>query len=196
MRHEEPLVRLGESANALSVSPIVNTKGYHDAFRAMPLPAAVVEAAYRQAGRILSATDGTEFEYLVAIDARTGALVADNLDALPMVRRRTAFRESDVDKIWARENGVVLIHNHPMSFQPSFRDVMTAAEHVVVVASVVIGHDGSVWYVAVDDPTIAGKLADAYNEIKDSLGDFAESMVLKTVLNEDNGKHVDWRRMR
>lgn len=196
MRHEEPLVRLEESANALSVSPIVNTKGYHDAFRAMPLPAAVVEAAYRQAGRILSATDGTEFEYLVAIDARTGALVADNLDALPMVRRRTAFRESDVDKIWACENGVVLIHNHPMSFQPSFRDVMTAAEHVVVVASIVIGHDGSVWYVAVDDSAIAGKLAEAYNGYKDHLGDFAESAALRAVVKRDNGKHVDWRRMR
>lgn len=98
-----------------------------------------------------------------------GRWMADNLDALPMVRRRTAFRESDVDKIWACENGVVLIHNHPMSFQPSFRDVMTAAEHVVVVASVVIGQmDG---LVRGSGRPHAGKYADAYNEIKDSLGD-------------------------
>lgn len=196
MRHEEPLVRLGESANALSVSPIVNAKGYHDAFRAMPLPVPVAEAAYRQAGRILSATDGTEFEHLVAIDARTGASVTDNLDVLPMVRRKTAFRESDVDKIRACENSIVLIHNHPMSFQPSFRDVMTAAEHAIVVASIVIGHDGSVWYVAVDDPAIAGELADAYNEYRDYLGDFAESAALRAVVRKDGGKHVDWRRMR
>ena len=196
MRHEEPLVRVGQSANALSVSPDVNTKGYHDAFREMPLPASVAEAAYRQAGRILSVTDGTEYEHLVAIDARTGALVTDNLDASPTVRRRTAFRESDINKILACKSGVVLVHNHPMSYQPSFRDVMTAAEYEIVVASVVIGHDGSVWYVSVDDSTFADKLADAYNGYKDYLGDFAESAALRDAVKEDSGKHVDWRRMR
>jgi len=53
MRHEEPLVKMTIDRNALSVSPVVNTKGYHDAFTEMPIPKPVAEGAYREAGRIL-----------------------------------------------------------------------------------------------------------------------------------------------
>lgn len=196
MRHEETLVKMRADRNALSVSPVVNTKEYHDAFEEMPVPKPVAEGAYREAGRILSATDGTEFEHLAAIDARTGELVADNLDAAPTKARATGFRASDIEKIRARRAGVVTIHNHPGSKQPSFRDVVTAAENAEVRASIVVGHDGSVWYVSVSDPSVADQLLAAYNDGKDYLGDIAETVALRNVLKQDSGKLVDWRRLR
>lgn len=196
MRHEEPLVRLGDDVNALSISPIVNTKEYHDAFLAMPLPRVVSESAYCQAGRILSVTDGTEYEHLVAIDARTGALVADNLDEQPLKKGTTGFDDSNISKIEECCGRIVLLHNHPASRPPSYRDVMTAAEDERIAASIVIGHDGPVWYISVQDGAIAGHLAEAYNGLKDYAGDIAESLALRAVLDKENGKHIDWRRMR
>ncbi len=196
MRHKEPLVKMAKDRNALSVSPAVNAKGFHDAFSAMPVPKPVAESAYREAGRILSACDGTEFEHLVAIDARTGVLVADNLDVAPTRARATGFRNSDIAKIRQCSGGVVTIHNHPGSKQPSFRDVVTAAENAEVRASIVVGHDGSVWYVSVNDPSVADQLLAAYNESKAYLGEFAEQAALKTMLEDDKSNLIDWRRLR
>jgi len=182
--------------NALSVSPVVNTKGYHDAFTEMPIPKPVAEGAYREAGRILSATNGTEFEYLVAIDARTGELVADNFDTAPARTRTTGLRESDVEKIRQCPHGIMTIHNHPSSKQPSFRDVVTAAENNEIRGSIVVGHDGSVWYVSVSNPSVADQLFAAYNDGKDYLGDIAETVALRRVLDKDHDNAIDWRRMR
>lgn len=197
MRHEEPLVKLPRShENDLSVSPVVNTQAYHDAFCEAPLRKPVCESAYKQAGRILSATDGTEKEHLVAISARTGALIADNLDAPILVYRKTGFRDSDIAKILAQKDKVVLIHNHPMSLQPSYKDVLTAAENQRVEASFVVGHDGSVWYFSAKDQAIAEGLKELYNSAKDVRGDRAEYFALKTLLESSSKKSLDWRRLR
>lgn len=197
MRHEEPLVKLSKSSeNNLSVSPVVNTQAYHDAFDRLPLRKAVCESAYKQAGRILNATNGTEKEYLVAISSRTGALIADNLDAPASAYRKTGFRDSDMAKILGQKDGVVLIHNHPMSWQPSYRDVLTAAENPRVKASLVIGHDGSLWYFSVKDHSVAANLKKSYNSGKDIRGNRAEGFALKTLLESSSKKALDWRRLR
>lgn len=196
MRHEEPLVKMKADRNDLSVSPVVNTKEYHDAFEEIPVPKPVAEGAYREAGRILSATDGTEFEHLAAIDARTGKPVADNIGAAPMAARKTGFSNDEMAKVEACPHKVVLIHNHPKSIQPSYRDVMTAAESPHVAGSVVVGHDGSVWYFSVTDPAVAERLEGAYNSLKDFLADAAESAAVRMLIESENGKAIDWRRLR
>lgn len=196
MRHEEPLVKMKADRNALSVSPVVNTKEYHDAFEEMPVPKPVAEGAYREAGRILSATDGTEFEHLAAIDARTGKPVADNIGTAPRAARKTGFGGEEMAKVEACPHKVVLIHNHPKSIQPSYRDVMTAAESPDVAGSVVVGHDGSVWYFSVTDPAVAERLERAYNSLKDFLADAAESAAVRMLIESENGKAIDWRRLR
>lgn len=196
MRHEEPLVKMKADRNDLSVSPVVNTKEYHDAFEEIPVPKPVAEGAYREAGRILSATDGTEFEHLAAIDARTGKPVADNIGAAPMAARKTGFSNDEMAKVEACPHKVVLIHNHPKSIQPSYRDVMTAAESPHVAGSVVVGHDGSVWYFSVTDPAVAERMEGAYNSLKDFLADAAESAAVRMLIESENGKAIDWRRLR
>lgn len=196
MQHEEPLVKIDKSrCNSLSISTKVNTRAFHDAFLAIPLPTRACEGAYQQAGRILQKADGTEFEYLTAIGARSGQLVTDNLDAQP-TRRTTGFRKSNLEKNEAQGESVVLIHNHPSSIQPSFRDVLTAAEWPTIAASIVVGHDGSLWFVLVHDPLVAERLRSAYNSLKDLLGDFAENAAVRQLIERENGKSIDWRRLR
>lgn len=196
MHCKESLVPACGGACRFSVSPIVNTKAYHDAFEEMPVSRSVAQAAYEQAGRILRATNGTEFEHMAAVNARTGKLVADNLGRAP-TRERTAFSRGEMARVEACREGVVLIHNHPASKPPSYQDVHTAASYSAIVASIVLGHDGSVWWVSVSDAELADKLVALYNELKDDLGDYAEVKALKILLEEDKtSTKLDWRRLR
>lgn len=196
MHCKESLVPACGGACRFSVSPIVNTKAYHDAFEEMPVSRSVVQAAYEQAGRILRATNGTEFEHMAAVNARTGKLVADNLGRAP-TRARTAFSRGEMARVEACREGVVLIHNHPASKPPSYQDAHTAASYSAIVASIVLGHDGSVWWVSVSDAELADKLVALYNELKDDLGGYAEVKALKILLEEDKtSTKLDWRRLR
>lgn len=196
MHCKESLVPACGGACRFSVSPIVNTKAYHDAFEEMPVSRSVAQAAYEQAGRILRATNGTEFEHMVAINARTGVWVVDNLGRVP-TRARTAFSRGEMARVEACREGVVLIHNHPASKPPSYQDVHTAASFSAVDASIVLGHDGSVWWVSVSNARIADALESNYNKLKDDLGDYAEVKALKIVLEENMAsKRLDWRRLR
>lgn len=151
MRHEEPLVSLiGREQNGYSVSPSVNTRGYHAAFEKMPVPKPVAEGAYREAGRILDRATGHDEEFLAAIDAKTGEPIVDNLgrEGTP---RRTYFNDEEAAALDRHKGQVVVIHNHPNSGPPSYGDVVTASRNDSIAGSIVIGHDGSVWFVSAED---------------------------------------------
>lgn len=196
MRHDEPLVKMKADRNALSVSPVVNTKEYHDAFEEMPVPKPVAEGAYREAGRIMSAADGTQHEYLAAVSARTGRLVADNLD-MPAEDGHTGFGDAQQEAVGACSDRLVLIHNHPGSTRPSIRDVITAAEEEAVAGSVVVGHDGSVWFVSVDDPTIAAIAEGLYNQARQDFGERGGILAMDQLLKlNDKHRLFTWRRLR
>ena len=190
MRHEEPLVKISKENNSLSISPRVNTKAYHDAFDDMPIPKSVSQSAYEQAGMILQKADGTQKEYLVAINARTGSVVADNTD-IPAKDKKTGFTNAQSNAVNSCPDGVILIHNHPGSKPPSYRDIITATTEQNIRYSIVVGHNGDVWYFAANDPGIADELTRLYNTYKDTYGDYAEVRAVKTLL--DSGK-LEWRR--
>ena len=196
MLQSEPFVKLAKDMNVFSVSPIVNTKEYHDAFEAMPIAKSVREGAYRQAGMLLQAVDGKNIEHQIAINARTGELVVDNL-ARSGQRGRTGFTVSESEKIIACNDDIVTLHNHPGSKSPSYRDTITASRYQKAKASVVLGHDGSVWYIECGDASIADELERLYDELKNYLGDTAESAALRRLLDEPGiGKRIDFRRLR
>ena len=196
MRQNEPLVPMSRTVNSLSVSSVVNTKAFRDAFEEMPLSRQVSNSLYGQAGRILRAANGTEFEYMAAVDARTGALVADNLGRRPG-RKRTGFSPSEMGKIRKCCAGVITIHNHPGGFPPSYRDLFTASSYSFVKGSVVVGHDGSVWFIAVESEVVVDMLAERYNSLKETYADFAEIKAAEWLI-EQNKLHrlFEFRRLR
>lgn len=196
MEQRESLVKIPKERNALTVSPEVNTKAYHDAFEAMPVPKAVSEAAYEQAGRILQKASGTQYEYLVAIDARSGKLLADNLGA-KATEGKTGFPDTEAKKVHQAKNGAILIHNHPASGRPSLTDLLTATRESSVKGSIVVGHDSSVWYLSVDNPDIASIIERVYNGNKQAYGDRAAEMSLTQLLKVNEAhKLFDWRRLK
>lgn len=196
MEQNESLVKITKSQSSLSISPVVNSKEYHDAFEAMPFPKPVAQSVYEQTGRILGDVDGTEFERLVAVDARTGKLVADSFGREP-VERKSWFVEDELAEIEACPHGVVLIHNHPRSADPSYTDIVTAAKQPSVKASVVLGHDGSVWYLSIDDAGVADRLESYYNALKGIYGRYAKGMAVDDLLTYNDDHHIfEWKELR
>ena len=196
MLHNEPLVRLdGRERNLLSVSPKVNTKSYHDAFMKMPVPKPVAEAAYIQAGWILQKADGKDEEYLVAIDARTGTLIADNLGRKGHPRN-TAFNGEELRALRAHSKDVITIHNHPHSWEPSYRDVMTASRNAMVAGSVIVAHDGGVWYISASTSIVADELRRLYNHMKNEVGDKAEFRALERLIGRARRVGLTWLKLR
>ena len=101
----------------------------------------------------------------------------------------------------AREcGGVVLPHNHPASVPPSYRDFLTAASEENVKASVILGHDGSVWFVSIPDHSsaaIADALEDAHNRLAAQYGEFAEVKAVDEIVSENEKRNLfDFRRLR
>lgn len=191
MKHEEPLVKMDKAGyGVLSVSSKVNAKPYHDIFVSLPIPKAVSLSAYEQAGRILQQANGTRKEYLIAINARTGVVLADNTE-MPAKDRKTGFTSEQGKIVSSCGDGAILIHNHPESRPPSYRDILTASTETSVRGSIIVGHDGSVWYLVVDDPKIADELAAFYNACRDAYGEYAEAHAVEMLL--DSGK-IEWRK--
>lgn len=196
MRHEEPLVSLiGREQNGYSVSPSVNTRSYHAAFEKMPVPKPVAEGAYREAGRILDRATGHDEEFLAAIDAKTGEPIVNNLgrDGTP---RHTYFNDEEAAALDRHEGQVIVIHNHPHSGPPSYGDVVTASRNDSIAGSIVIGHDGSVWFVSADGAAIAEKLERAYNATKEELGDNAQLFALDMMIKRARKEGFVWEHLR
>ncbi len=196
MRQEEPLVSLGgREQNGYSVSPSVNTRGYHAAFEKMPVPKPVAEGAYREAGRILERATGENEEFMAAIDAKTGARIVDNLGRAGTARH-TYFNNEEMAAIESHRGNVVVIHNHPHSGAPSYGDVVTAARNDRIEGSVVVGHDGSVWFISASNPSIADKLERVYNAAKDALGDNAQLYALDSLIKRARKEGFVWKQLR
>lgn len=148
----ESLISLKKGKNYMSVNrKFVNSKKFHDLFESLPYPKAVREVLYAKAGEILEAMDGTLYEGLVAVNARTGGCVADTLGRPPM-KKQAHFTKEELARIADTDEGVILLHNHPTSTYPSPADIISAATKEKVKGSLVVCHDGDVYLIASENP--------------------------------------------
>lgn len=180
--------KAGGKANAYTVAyKAVNSKAYHDKFEAMPYPKPVRESAYRQAGRILRDRDGTDGERMAVVNARTGEVVADTF-AYDVERGQVNLLPADAKKAAECPDGVLVLHNHPGSSYPSAQDILSAARNVSVKGSVVACHDGTVYLIEADDPTVVAEYWKLYNGLKDAAPDRATlSKLALSKLEAKNG---------
>lgn len=199
MKHEEPLVKLPKTKTGFSVSSKVNTKEYHDAFIKMPIAKPVAESAYIQVGRILEKANNTQNEYLVAINARTGDLITDNLDMKPKGDGKTGITLKQQQMIDGCKDGVILIHNHPNSIRPSYTDVYTATTESSVKGGIVAAHDSDLWFYSAPSPDVEELLDNLYNDAKEVYNDKdkAKSVALSALLRQNgNNKLFKWEKVR
>lgn len=124
----------------------VNTKEYHDKFGQLSVPKPVQEQLYIQTGRMLQELDGTPYERLVALDARTGDLIADTYSH-ELVKLAANFNKDELKIVRKHKNGIILLHNHPGDSYPSLSDIYSAMMTEGVSGSLVSGHGGTVYYI-------------------------------------------------
>lgn len=122
-------------------------------------------------------------------------LVADNLGRGGH-SRTTTFIGDEVKAIQACPHGLITIHNHPHNLAPSYPDVMTASKNPTVFASVVIGHDGSMWYVSAPSEHVAGELRRLYNRFKNDLGDRVEIYALERLVKRARKVGLTWLKLK
>lgn len=173
----------------------VNTKEYHDKFGQLPVSTQVQEQLYIQTGRMLQELDGTPYERLVALDARTGDLVADTYSH-ELVKLAANFDKDELKVIRKHKNGTILLHNHPGDSYPSLADIYSAMTTEGVSGSLVSGHGGTVYYI---EPIKLHDFEERYNilleEAKQFTTEIERAQLIAFIRLEEENEVKKWYRV-
>ena len=142
----------GERTNSSVNRDFVNSKEYHDKFEGLTKHKAVNESIYQEAMRMLEHRDGTPFEDMVLIDARTGKFIVGNMDS--KVVGRTGLTKKQFSILSKHKGDAIIVHNHPNSSRISYKDILTMHRNENISAIVAVGHDGSIQIVSALDRKI------------------------------------------
>ena len=84
---------------------------------------------------------------MCVVSWRTGRLVTDTFGA-PAQMARTGLTREQYGRTSSTGGGVIIMHNHPASTRPSYKDLRSVAANDFVKASLVLCHDGSVYAIS------------------------------------------------
>ena len=134
-----------QNSNAYSVDRnLVNSKAYHDKFEDLTPHKAANESIYQQSKRLLEHRDGHFEESLIVIDSRTGKVITDNFDNTG-TKYKTGLTEEQYKLVQEQKSNFIMMHNHPDSVRPSGTDIITLWKEKRADASVIVGHDGTIF---------------------------------------------------
>lgn len=173
---------------------IVNGGAYQSRFLKLGLPRAVALSACSQARRLLEDRDGLRSERLIAISRKNGRLLADTFN-LPAIDGKCDFTDEQKSMLSKVDGGVVLIHNHPLSSDPSYTDLFSLHTKKWVEASIVACHDGSVLMPKILDGGFVGRyneLVDEYLQIHTGLTDMGKIELLANETLCEENKEQRW----
>lgn len=144
---------------------LVNSKQFHDKFEGLTGSKKVNESMYQEVMTMLEHRDGTIYEDMSIIDARTGKVFMNIND-----RNETGKLSITADEyrsISAYKGELMIVHNHPNGSRPSYSDILKLKENNIT-AVVSAGHDGSVYIVSNLNPNfdIEKFWKEAYNDFK------------------------------
>lgn len=145
---ENAYIRDDGSQNAWHVNTgLVNTKAYHDKFMGLTGIKKVDESLYHEAMVILKDRNNTEYEDIVAVNARTGQVLAKSKEAARFgMKHQCGFSKAEQDLLEASKRRMYeVMHNHPNSSFPSRDDIRKLFEREHQIGSTVICHDGRVY---------------------------------------------------
>ena len=173
----------------------VNTKEYHDKFGQLSVPKPVQEQLYIQTGRMLQELDGTPYERLVSLDARTGDLVADTYSH-ELVKLAACFNKDELEIVRKHKNGTILLHNHPGDSYPSLADIYSAMMTEGVSGSLVSGHGGTMYYI---EPIKLRDFEERYNilleEAKQFTTEIERAQLIAFIHLEEENEVKKWYRV-
>lgn len=134
-----------EKINDFSVNrALVNSISYKEKFDQIEIPKPVQQSLHKQACRLLEFVDGQPNEYMIAIDARTGTFLADNMGRKGNMYH-TGFITQESRKVLECPNQVITMHNHSLNGRPSAQDLIAFLHQEKVDHSLVLCHDGTIY---------------------------------------------------
>ncbi len=115
---------------------------YQNKFNALGENKRITRSIRANAKKMLRHRSGTEYEDLVYINSKTGAvMVRDDYNVARQVNASKAMKKMVKD---AEEYTIIAIHNHPRSSVPSLSDIIVAQERKYKYG-IVACHDGSIY---------------------------------------------------
>ena len=178
--NERAAIRDNGLKNSYTVNlQLMNSKAYHDKFEGLTGRKKVDEALYRQALKILEHRNGTEYEDIAVIDARTGAVLAENTSASGIYKFKCGLFLWQEKALKQAGRQFELLHNHPGSTEPSTSDVIGLFKRELATASTVAAHDGTIYRMVKLQPFLAIEefAAQTYNEMKKFYGGYPENLI-------------------
>ncbi|MDU2293811.1 MAG: hypothetical protein E7K64_01305 [Clostridia bacterium] len=152
--------------NTLTIDrQLLNSKAYHDKFDTLDFNKKTREELYSMAKEILEHRDSTDLEDFIILDVGTGVKVPANRDA--KIGGKVSLSKKDFEKVVAPDNGVILLHNHPLNGRFSYADIKNAFSVTFVKSSIIIGHNGEVHIM--QNLRTTEKLEDFYKKSYDEL---------------------------
>jgi SPP1 gp7 family putative phage head morphogenesis protein len=125
---------------------LVNTKKYHDKFENLSNHKAVNESLYQESMVILGDRNNTEYEDIVAVDARSGKVLEKNTSAAQCgYKHSCGFTLEQYQGLEKRGKAYEVLHNHPNSSVPSRDDIRKLFERDKQTASTICCHNGNVY---------------------------------------------------
>jgi len=125
---------------------LVNTKKYHDKFENLSNHKAVNESLYQESMVILGDRNNTEYEDIVAVDARSGKVLEKNTSAAQCgYKHSCGFTLEQYQGLEKRGEAYEVLHNHPNSSVPSRDDIRKLFERDKQMASTICCHNGDVY---------------------------------------------------
>lgn len=128
-------------------SRLINTKTYHNKFEGLTSHKAVNESLYNESLQILSDNNDTQYEHIVAIDAKTGERLAKNTSAADNKMILQSGFSKGQNSMLSNESTPLFeaVHNHPNNSIPSRDDIIKLFERPRQISSVIICHNGAVY---------------------------------------------------
>lgn len=128
-------------------SRLITTKTYHNKFEGLTSHKAVNESLYNESLQILSDNNDTQYEHIVAIDAKTGERLAKNTSAADNKMILQSGFSKGQNSMLSNESTPLFeaVHNHPNNSIPSRDDIIKLFERPRQISSVIICHNGAVY---------------------------------------------------
>jgi hypothetical protein len=125
--------------NKFSLDKVIDTKEYHDKFMKLDYSKIVNESLYKNSRIILNDRKDTSFETTMAIDSRTGKVIATSTTN---EKFKSAFNNEQKEIINANSNDLIIVHNHPSGGRLSYADIKQLFKNDKYSSMLAIGHDG------------------------------------------------------
>lgn len=159
---------------------LVNTKKYHDKFENLSNHKAVNESLYQESMVILGDRNNTEYEDIVAVDARSGKVLEKNTSAARFrYKHSCGFTPEQYQGLEKRGKAYEALHNHPNSSVPSRDDIRKLFERDKQMASTICCHNGNVYRMEKLKPNndIAVLEEKAYTYCKEKYADYDDEKI-------------------